>query len=71
MERKIYKQLDIDTFNKVALELSKKKKESQPIIMCFPLQECIDRDSKRPNPIGEEVIRKTYEKYKDIIEGDK
>lgn len=37
MERKIYKQLDIDTFNKVALELSKKKKESQPIIMCFPL----------------------------------
>jgi hypothetical protein len=37
MERKIYKQLDIDTFNKVALGLSKKKKESQPIIMCFPL----------------------------------
>lgn len=37
MERKIYKQLDIDTFNKVSLELSKKKKESQPIIMCFPL----------------------------------
>ena len=32
-----------------------------------PLQECIDRDSKRPNPIGEEVIRKTYEKYKDIL----
>ena len=23
--------------------------------------------SKRPNPIGEEVIRKTYEKYKDIL----
>ena len=37
----------------------------------IPLQECIDRDSKRPNPIGEEVIRKTYEKYKDIIEGGK
>lgn len=32
-----------------------------------PLQECIDRDSKRPNPIGEEVIRKTYEKYKDTL----
>ena len=32
-----------------------------------PLQECIDRDLKRPNPIGEEVIRKTYEKYKHII----
>ena len=34
----------------------------------IPLEECIERDSKRPNPIGEEVIRKTYEKYKDIIE---
>ena len=34
----------------------------------IPLQDCIERDSKRPNPIGEEVIRKTYEKYKDILE---
>lgn len=33
----------------------------------IPLQECIERDSKRPNPIGEEVIRKTYERYKDIL----
>lgn len=32
------------------------------------LQECIERDSKRPNPIGEKVIRDTYEKYKDILE---
>ena len=32
------------------------------------LQECIERDSKRLNPVGEEVIRKTYEKYKHIIE---
>jgi predicted kinase len=32
------------------------------------LQDCIERDSKRPNPIGEDVIRKTYEKYKHIIE---
>lgn len=33
----------------------------------IPLQDCIDRDAKRPNPIGEEAIRKTYEKYKDIL----
>lgn len=33
-----------------------------------PLQVCIDRDSKREHPIGEKVIRETYEKYKDIIE---
>ena len=32
-----------------------------------PLQDCLERDSKRPNPVGEEVIRKTYEKYKDIL----
>ena len=34
----------------------------------IPLQECIKRDSKRPNPIGEDIIRKTYEKYKDILD---
>ena len=34
----------------------------------IPLQECIDRDAKRENPIGEEIIRKTYEKYKGLIE---
>ena len=34
----------------------------------IPLEVCIDRDSKRPNPIGEEVIKKTYEKYKSINE---
>ncbi len=36
-----------------------------------PLEVCIERDSRRPNPIGEEVIRKTYEKYKHIIENEK
>lgn len=35
----------------------------------MPLEVCIERDSKRENPIGEEVIRKTYERYKTIIEG--
>lgn len=35
----------------------------------MPLEVCIERDSKRENPIGEEVIRKTYERYKSIIEG--
>lgn len=34
----------------------------------IPLEVCIERDSKRENPIGEEV-RKTYERYKSIIEG--
>lgn len=34
----------------------------------IPLEECIRRDSLRENPIGEEIIRNTYKKYKDIIE---
>jgi predicted kinase len=31
------------------------------------LEECIRRDSLRENPIGEEVIRNTYNKYKNLI----
>lgn len=34
-----------------------------------PLEECITRDAKRENPIGEEVIRNIYNKYKDTING--
>lgn len=32
-----------------------------------PLQTCIERDAQRENPIGEKVIRNTYNKYKDKI----
>jgi tRNA uridine 5-carbamoylmethylation protein Kti12 len=28
-----------------------------------PLEVCIERDSKRPNPIGEKIIKETYNKY--------
>lgn len=34
-----------------------------------PLETCIERDSKRPRPIGPEVIRGIYEKYRDTLEG--
>lgn len=34
----------------------------------IPIQDCINRDSKRENPIGEKVITETYERYKSIIE---
>ena len=33
-----------------------------------PLEVCIERDSKRLNPVGENVIRETYAKYKDYVE---
>ena len=32
-----------------------------------PLETCIERDSKRPRPIGESVIRDIYNKYYDIL----
>lgn len=32
-----------------------------------PLETCIERDSKRENPIGEKVIRQTYNRYKSKI----
>ncbi len=32
-----------------------------------PLEECIERDSKREHPIGESVIRNTYNKYKSLL----
>lgn len=28
-----------------------------------PLQVCIERDKKRPNPVGEKVIREMHERY--------
>jgi len=28
-----------------------------------PLEECIRRDSLRPNPVGEKIIRNLYDKY--------
>lgn len=33
----------------------------------IPLQVCIERDAQRENPIGAEVIRRTYNKYNDRI----
>lgn len=33
----------------------------------IPVEECIRRDSLRPNPIGEKIIRETWNKYKHTI----
>lgn len=35
-----------------------------------PLNECINRDKHRANPIGEQVIRQTYERYKNFYESE-
>lgn len=34
----------------------------------IPLQECIRRDAMRPNPIGEKVIKLTWDRYKHFIQ---
>ena len=65
---RIMKELDEETkVLKMMLSINKYELEFKDFFI--PLQECIERDSKRPNPIGEEVIKKTYEKYKYILEG--
>ena len=75
-EAEFYEQY-VEAHNQTVEELRKENKlnlqddfkyELEFIDFFTPLQECIERDSKRPNLIGEEVTRKTYEKYKDIIE---
>ena len=39
-------------------------------INCFtPVEECIRRDSIRPNPIGEKVIKDFWKRYRDFIIG--
>ena len=60
----------IADFNESQINNRKVKVYYQLEFKDFPtsLEECIERDSKRPNPIGEEVIRNTYAKYKSIID---
>lgn len=33
----------------------------------IPVEECIRRDTMRPNPIGEAVIKSTFKRYRDLI----
>lgn len=65
-EIQLYQEI-VDTYNKIPSHRYSSKYEIEFKDFFIPLQDCIERDSKRPNPIGEEVIRKTYEKYKDIL----
>ena len=63
-------QRKIDDFNRSIFGLKPKKRYTLEFKDFFDisLEECIERDSKRENPIGEKVITETYNKYKDIIE---
>lgn len=60
----------IDDWNNtkgIVLDMVKPKYDIEIKNFFTPLEECIERDSKRLNPIGEKIIRNTYEKYKDIF----
>ena len=63
-------QRKIDDFNRSVFGLKLKKQYTLEFKDFFDisLEECIERDSKRENPIGEKVITETYNKYKDTIE---
>lgn len=63
-------QRKIDNFNGCCFGLKPKKRYTLEFKDFFDvsLEECIERDSKRENPIGKKVITETYNKNKDIIE---
>lgn len=52
------------------LKLLDNSKDLEVVTQDFfiPLQDCIMRDSLRKKPIGEKIIKETYQKYKTIIE---
>ena len=63
-------QEDIDWFNNMTDDDYETKWCYEMEVKDFfhiPLQVCIERDAQRENPIGEKVIRNTYNKYKHKI----
>lgn len=63
-------QEDIDWFNSMTDDDYETKWSYEMEVKDFfhiPLQVCIERDAQRENPIGADVIKRTYYKYKDKI----
>lgn len=63
-------QEDIDWFNSMTDDDYETKWYYEMEVKDFfhiPLQVCIERDAQRENPIGAEVIKRTYNKYKHKI----
>lgn len=38
------------------------------LLLTTPLQECIDRDKKRENPVGEKVIKRMYYQNRELLD---
>ena len=60
----------IEDFNYMVTESEQYTLEFKDFVD-ISLEECIERDSKRENPIGADIITNTYNKYKNVIENIK
>ena len=60
--------LNENTINRLKQTFPDVEIQMKDICLLTPLEECIKRDAIRENPIGEEVIKETYNRYVDIIE---
>lgn len=59
--------LNEKTINRLKQTFPNTKIQLKDICLLTDINECIRRDALRENPIGEKVIRETYNRYIDVI----
>ena len=60
--------LNENTINRLKQTFPGVEIQMKDICLLTPLDECIRRDALRKNPIGETIIKETYNRYVDVIE---
>lgn len=60
--------LNEKTINRLKQTFPNTEIQLKDICLLTDVNECIRRDALRENPIGEKVIRETYNRYVDVIE---
>lgn len=60
--------LNEKTINRLKQTFPNTEIQLKDICLLTDINECIRRDALRENPIGEKVIRETYNRYIDVIE---
>ena len=61
-----YVSIVVDKANEIIKDTKDKYKIEFKDFTNVPLDVCLERDSKRENPIGENVIRGIFNKYKEL-----
>lgn len=61
-----YVSIVVDKANEIIKDIKNKYKIEFKDFTNIPLDVCLERDSKRENPIGENVIRGIFNKYKEL-----